>query len=90
MNKKLIDKMMMSSLLNGSKKQKSEQTFSIASLLGKKIEAKEETKEENVTIAHGKNSGSSKNDVTQYLIFLLSPFPTSLRLLLPYYIALGS
>ena len=44
----------MSSLLNGSKKQ-SEQKFSIANLLGKKIEAKEETKEENVTIAHGKN-----------------------------------
>jgi len=46
-------KMMMSSLLNGSKQ--SEQKFSIANLLGKKIEAKEETKEENVTTAHGKN-----------------------------------
>ncbi len=53
----------MSSLLNGSKQ--SGQTFSIANLLGNKIEAKEERQEENVTTVHGKKNSSKTEINTQ-------------------------
>ncbi len=53
--------MMMSSLLNGSKQ--SGQKFSIANLLGNKIEAKEERQEENVTTVHGKKNSSKTKDL---------------------------